>query len=351
MAKLKLALTDEQVRKLGVAKVREAYKELARQYNKIVNGELLFCAACNEFHPIANYYNDKRYAIGVFPQCKKCLLEEATDYDKKTDTYTDNKEKTIAVFRKLDLPFIESSYNNAIKDLGNEFGEKNRGTAYQTLTVVVRSLPQHRGKTFADSEFEEEDEAQVEEVNENSRIFKNGQKRFGSDYRPDQLVWLETEYQDWITRYECNTKAQEEIFKNLSINRLERKQAAKDGKPTKELDKTFTELLAAQNIQPRQTGMDTFADAQTFGTLLQKYEETRPLPETDPELQDVDKIGLYFDVFFRGHASKMLGLKNAFSHIYDKFMKKYTVTRPEYSEDSDSEAVFEKVFGTNIDNE
>lgn len=47
----------------------------------------------------------------------------------------------------------------------------------------------------------------------------------------------------------------------------------------------------------------------------------------------------------------MLGLKNAFSHIYDKFMKKYTVTRPEYSEDSDSEAVFEKVFGTNIDNE
>lgn len=82
-------------------------------------------------------------------------------------------------------------------------------------------------------------------------------------------MWLETEYQDWITRYECNTKAQEEIFKNLSINRLERKQAAKDGKPTKELDKTFTELLAAQNIQPRQTGMDTFADAQTFGTLLQ----------------------------------------------------------------------------------
>lgn len=46
-----------------------------------------------------------------------------------------------------------------------------------------------------------------------------------------------------------------------------------------------------------------------MGTLIQKYEETRPLPEIDPELADVDKIGTYIDAFYRGHASKMLGLK------------------------------------------
>ena len=42
----------------------------------------------------------------------------------------------------------------------------------------------------------------------------------------------------------------------------------------------------------------------------------------------------------------MLGLKNAFSHIYEKVMKKYTVTRPQYDEDEDSEIIFEKVFGS-----
>ena len=83
-----------------------------------------------------------------------------------------------------------------------------------------------------------------------------------------------------------------------------------------------------------------------MGTLLQKFEETRPLPDIDPELEDVDKIGLYIDVFFRGHTLKMLGLKNMFSNIYEKIMSKYTVTKPEYSEEEDSEAIFEKVFGS-----
>lgn len=92
--------------------------------------------------------------------------------------------------------------------------------------------------------------------------------------------------------------------------------------------------------------MDATADAQTFGTLIQKYEETRPLPEIDPDLADVDKIGLMIDVFYRGHASKMLGLKNTFSHLYERFMEKYTVKRPEYNEDDDSETIFEKVFGS-----
>jgi hypothetical protein len=42
----------------------------------------------------------------------------------------------------------------------------------------------------------------------------------------------------------------------------------------------------------------------------------------------------------------MMGLKNGFSSIYEKFMKKYTVSKPEYDEDTDSEILFEQIFGT-----
>ena len=191
-----------------------------------------------------------------------------------------------------------------------------------------------------------ESDSSQEDIKIIQKTLKKAKKRFGSDYTNEQLMFLENEYQDWITRYECNTKAQEEIFKNLSTNRLERKQAVKQGKPTKEIDKTFQELLAAQNIQPRQSGLDTFSDAQTMGTLIQKYEETRPLPDVDPELEDVDKIGLYIDAFYRGHASKMLGLKNRFSNIYEKVMSKYAVSPPSYDEESDSEILFDKIFGS-----
>ena len=50
----------------------------------------------------------------------------------------------------------------------------------------------------------------------------------------------------------------------------------------------------------------------TFGQLIDKWEQEKPIPEPDEEFKDVDKIGLYIDVFFKGHLSKMMGLKNAF---------------------------------------
>ena len=62
-------------------------------------------------------------------------------------------------------------------------------------------------------------------------------------------------------------------------------------------------------------------------------------------MQDVDKIGQYIDVFFRGHLAKMMGLKNGLSNIYTKYMKKYTVERPEYEGDEDNEALFDAIFG------
>ena len=66
--------------------------------------------------------------------------------------------------------------------------------------------------------------------------------------------------------------------------------------------------LISEKLTPSSNSMDTFSEAQTFGTLIQKYEEERPLPKIDPELEDVDKIGLYIDVFFKGHICKVLGI-------------------------------------------
>ena len=40
-------------------------------------------------------------------------------------------------------------------------------------------------------------------------------------YKEEDYIFLENEYQDWITRYECNTKAQESIFERLSFKKWE----------------------------------------------------------------------------------------------------------------------------------
>lgn len=347
MAYLKQAKTEEQIKSLTVANVKKAYNELSSDYNKLINLDYVYCPCCGEFKSASAFYTSKKTKSGIeHLGCKSCILDMATDYDKKTGIRTDNKEKTIEVFRKMDLPFVESAYNSALDSVNEAVNEKNRSTAFQQLLVMVKSLPQWSSLSFKDSEFLSGYTDEQEETKQNAKTIKNGKKRFGLGYSNEDYMFLENEYQDWITRYECNTKAQESIFERLSFKKWEINKATKSGQPTKDLDKTYQELLATANIQPRQTSMDSMADAQTFGTLIQKYEETRPLPEIDPELEDVDKIGLYIDSFYRGHMSKMLGLKNRFSDIYEKVMAKFTVKPPEYDEETDSEVLFEKIFGS-----
>lgn len=345
MAFLKQAKTEDEIKKLTVSSVKKAYNDLAKDYTKIIEGDFAYCHKCNEHIARGNFYTSDEYASGLFPICKKCLMKMATDYDKKTNTYTDNREKTIETLHYMNLPFFDDLYTSCLSSVNAEVNEKNRSTAWQQMITILKSLPQYKGKTWKDSDIEIES-GTGNEINENSKIVKRAKKRFGPGYTNEDYVFLENEYQDWITRYECSSKAQEESFERLSFKKWEIRNATKKGLPTKDLDKTYQEWLGTANIQPRQSSGDSNTDAQTFGTLIQKYEETRPLPEIDPELEDVDKIGLYIDVFFKGHACKMLGLKNTFSHIYDKFIKKYTVEKPQYDEDEDSETIFEKVFGS-----
>lgn len=117
------------------------------------------------------------------------------------------------------------------------------------------------------------------------------------------------------------------------------------GEDTKDITASFQKMLDSGKLQPKQNSGDTTADNQTFGTLIDKWENERPLPEIDEELRDVDKIGWYIDVFFKGHLSKMMGLKNGLSNLYTKFMEKYTVKKPEYSDEENSEVLFDAIFG------
>ena len=348
---MRQAKDEVEIKKLTLAGVKNAYNELAKDYNKLIEQEVVLCPKCNKFKARGNFYLNKDYDSEFFPICKDCLMKMSTDYDKKTNTYKDNKEKAKHTLMLMDRPFIEEVYDNAVADVTNAVNEKNRSTAWVQYITMINSLPNWRGLHFKDSEFvmgsEYDDET---EIKENKKTIKKAKKRFGFGYTNDEYMFLENEYQDWVTRYECNTKAQEEIFERLSQKKLEIRKATMNGQPTKDLDKTYQDLLNSGNILPKQVTLDTMADAQTLGTLIQKYEETRPLPEIDPELSDVDKIGLYIDAFFRGHASKMLGLKNRFSNIYEKVISKYTVKPPEYDNDEDTEVIFEKIFGS-VDDE
>lgn len=348
MAFLKQAKTEEEVKKLTVANVKKAYNELASDYNKLIEQDIIICPTCGEPITRANFYADKRYAIGVFPECKKCILAEVEQRTSKNSKPNETKESVKKMLHKMDLPYIDSLYESCCKSVADEVNEKNRKSPFLAYLVPIKSLPQYKEKTWAHSEFEAGYITEDEEVKINAKTIKSAKKRFGSGYSNEEYMFLESEYQDWIRRYQCENKTQELLFKRVCFKELEIDKAQKIGKDTKELDKTLQELLGSLNLKPSQNNSNALTEAKTFGQLIEKWEDSFPIPECAEEFKDIDRIGLYIDVFFKGHLSKMMGLKNGFSSLYEKFMKKYTVTKPEYDEDTDSEILFEQIFGSRV---
>lgn len=172
-------------------------------------------------------------------------------------------------------------------------------------------------------------------------------KFFGTGFEDDDYVFLEDEYLDWTTRHECSTKAQEEIFKQICYEQLDILKAKRKGLPTKDLTKTLQDLLDTANLKPKQTKDNTLAEQNTFGTLIRKWENEKPIPEPDETWKDVDNIAKYITIYFLGHLCKMMGIKNTYARMYEQEMAKYKVDKPEYEDDD--EALFDAVFGGGLD--
>lgn len=313
------------------------------------------CFYCGKEYVESNYYksNSNFYShIGKIPYCKHCIGRFYEHYYDKylNEGYPNPEQEAVKrVCMAFDMYYSAKVYNYAINDA------KKRNMSITPMAAYMKTiqLNPHNKKSYDDTieemRFEEQEYigGMSNGVNdgEDSKIDEKTINFFGVGFKDEDYIFLKREYDDWTARHECKTKAQEEVFKDICFNRLQNLKALQKGEDTKDITAAFQKLMDSGKLQPKQNKGDTTADNQTFGTLIDKWENERPLPEIDEELRDVDKIGLYIDIFFRGHLSKMMGLKNGLSNLYTKYMKKYTVEKPEYSDEENSEVLFDAIFG------
>ena len=169
MANLRQAKTDDEVKRLTVNKVKDAYHDLAIDYNHLLDLDYIYCPHCGKWKSTkgnGNFYKSSKSKSGFNHfACKACILDLCTDVDPKTGIRTDNKEKTINTFRQLDWKFSESDYNAQLQAINEGVGEKVRGTAVQNLIVMVASLPQYNNTSYKDSEFSIDDIDSSHETN------------------------------------------------------------------------------------------------------------------------------------------------------------------------------------------
>ena len=171
-------------------------------------------------------------------------------------------------------------------------------------------------------------------------VTKDMVRTWGGGFTPEQYHFLEDEYADWIAKNVCNTKSQEELYRNIALAQLDvRITRQKGGKVSDALD-ALQKLMSSANILPRQTSENILADTQTFGTLLKKFEETDPIPEPEERWKDVDGIRKYMNTWFRGGLAKALKINNENAELYDEAveeLQKYTVQPPNESSSGQSE--------------
>ena len=348
LANLKQAKTDEDIKRLSVNAVKQAYHELAIDYNHILNGDYIYCPHCGKWKSVRCFYgsNNSVDKIERFA-CKECILDMCTSFS-DDGTRIDDRQKTIDTFRQLNWYFNEKDYNAQIESLSEGVNEKLRGTAAQQLIVMVRSLGNQnwRGLTFADSVFSDEDE-QTLQLTSKRTPRKEIIKIFGSGFTSEDYLYLQDQYDDWCSRTEVNSKSQQTYIIQICFKQLEIWKAQKVGKDTDKLVKSLNDLMNGANLQPRQNVGNAATDSLTFGQLIEKWELESPVPEAQGEFADPDNIGKFLRVWFKGSLMRALGLDGGYSQEYYEYVKQYSVERPQNIDDDDSvdETMYEKVFG------
>ena len=313
------------------------------------------CLYCKYDYVETNFYNSYSRLfsnMGKLPYCKQCIEKFYQQYYEEyvnEGCLTPEKSAIKRVCMTFDIYYTDVVFNSVM----NKIRESGMNISPMAQYMKTIQLAQYKDKSYDTTVLNEMKEGFIADVSDvisgDRDVDQETIDFFGSGFTDEDYKFLKREYDDWTARHECNTKAQEEVIKDICFNRLQNLKALRRGEDTKDITASFQKMLDAGKLQPKQNAGDATADNQTFGTLIDKWENERPLPEIDEELKDVDKIGLYLDVFFKGHLAKMMGLKNGHSRLYSQYMKQYTVEKPEYESDEDSEALFDAIFGGAMD--
>ena len=301
-------------------------------------------------------YAQLHKGVGYLPYCRSCA---DSMYDAYLAECGDTKRAVRQMCRKLDLYWNEKSFEAVEKTTSNRSmmtgyiarvnGLKQAGKSYDDTLREENAMWEWNATLGSEPtpqpvahQHEAEDAVNVIEVPEDVIEF------WGSDFEPEFVMKLDKRYKHWTDGAELD-KGSVSLYKQICILEEMINRDAAEGKPVDKNMNMLNTLLGSLNQKPVQKKeADSSSDNTTFGEWIRKWENLRPIPEPDPELRDVDGIVRYITVFFFGHLARMLGIKNAYSKLYDEEIAKLRVDRPEFDGDDD-ETMFNEIFSSGDD--
>jgi len=338
------------------------------EIKSILKVKKITCLCCGKEDYTDNYYGSDSLQYRAYckiPYCKECICKMYQGYvDEFTEKQYTSPDRRAAqrLSMVLDLYYSDRIFDSAEKEYNKDLG-RYEGSDLRFITYFIKhsKMYQYRKKNYnstLDENLKDISNKQgvpmvsPVDIDEQEEITK-AKKIFGAGFANTDYLFLLEQYNDWTSRHECTTKSQEENFKAICFNRLNAYKANLRGDSTKDLDKTFNELLNTGNLQPKQNKESLLSEKMSFGEMVSRWENVvkKPIPKPTGHLADIDHIA-EADGFMRGHTIVSVGEQpNSYSETYKKLMRKFTVGRPEFDEDNfDSDDTFDRIAGERIDN-
>lgn len=279
----------------------------------------LYCTACGKEKYNRDFYTSFspfHNATNRLHVCKSCVNGSVIDGDVKS---------FMNMLRSFDKPFIPRLYESALQ-VNSYIGE------YFKLI----NAKDFKFKTWEDSEFEGHVKAKnINSEDQNYELDDETIKYWGRGHEDWVYDFLENEMMKLQSSFECPDYGMEMIMKdisfiNLDIERLRQENKESNAKAIMNLIETRSKLMNAANMNPIQATGAEANDQITFGTLIKKWENDRPIPKPlDDEMKE------YIDTYMVGHLAKMEGIQNELTDKYEKAISKYTIKFEEINKEEE----------------
>lgn len=300
--------------------------------------------------------------IGYLPYCIECV--EAM-YNTYFAMCQDHKKAMRQMCRKLDIYWSEkilegvmklnsprsivanyltrvNSVNMAGKSFDDTLTEEHALWLEPVTARQVLAASTQAGNNTVTAEYDGNAVEQME-VPEDVVVF------WGPGYTPSMYMELEQRREYWMSKYPEGVELDigtEALIRQICSLEIDINKARMEGKPIDKYVNSLNTVLGSANLKPVQnvSGGDSANENTPFGVWIKRFEDGKPIPEPDPELEDVDGLIRYFTIWVLGHLCKMLNIKNTYCKLYEDEIAKMRIERPEYV-DEDDEAMFNDIFG------
>lgn len=276
---------------------------------------------------------------GFFRMCKSCTEKYYNDLVKR---FNGNAYRAIERMCQIfDIYYNASAFTAVL--------EKNTDGNIMAAYIKKMQLFQYKGKTYSDTILETAPKSidSVKDVQKqaDSSTMKKTVVEWGYGFSLDEYNILNDMFDDWKFRVIIDSKTKEALIRELCIIKLQMNAAIRENNIDMyiKLSKTYIDTMKSANIQPLQEDASNREGEKPIGVMIKMFENECPIQKCRPEWEDVDGIVKYIQVYFMGHLSAMLKLKNKYAYMYQAEMEKYRIKNL-FLQGKDDEEVFTSMF-------